>query len=86
MDWWILLLPQTACQDENEEAEFAGAEEDDDTAEHDAMLIEAAGDVLPAIAKVVGGAKFSPYLAGFLPDLLKRLVSGATGLGFCKIL
>ena len=68
---------QTACQDEAE-VEYPGAEVDDEdtTAEHDAMLIEAAGDVLPAIAKVVGGPRFSPYFAGFLPDILKRLVSG----------
>ena len=39
------------------------------------MVIEAAGDVLPAVAKVVGGATFVPYFASFLPDMIKRLVS-----------
>ena len=49
--------------------------DEDQAAEYDAMLIESAGDVLPAAAKVVGGEVFAPYFAGFLPEMLKRLVS-----------
>jgi hypothetical protein len=71
-----LLFGQAACQHDTElEYPAAEVDEEDMTAEHDAMLIEAAGDVIPAIAKLVGGQKFSPYFAGFLPDILKRLVS-----------
>jgi hypothetical protein len=39
------------------------------------MLIESAGDVLPAMAKLLGGEMFLPFFRSFLVDLLKRLVS-----------
>jgi len=60
-----------ACQEEEEgEAE----EEDEEQAEFDGMLIESAGDVIPVMAKLVGGENFLTFFAGFLPDLLKRMV------------
>lgn len=39
------------------------------------MLVENGGDLIPSVAKVVGGPAFAPYFAGLLPELLKRLVS-----------
>ncbi|XP_069113686.1 importin-4-like isoform X2 [Argopecten irradians] len=56
-----------ACQDEDEE------EEDTEVAEFDGMLIESAGDVLPLMAKLLGGQAFLPFFSTFLTDLLKRL-------------
>lgn len=38
------------------------------------MLIESAGDVLPAMAKLLGGQTFMPFFSSFLTDLQKRLV------------
>ncbi|XP_013410822.1 importin-4-like [Lingula anatina] len=59
---------KTACQDESTEEDT-----EDDEAEYDLMLIEHAGDVISHLAKAAGGAQFAPYMAGFLPELLKRL-------------
>lgn len=56
-----------ACQDQEED-------EDEQQAEYDGMLIESAGDVLPIMARLMGGEAFSPFFASFLTDLLKRLV------------
>ncbi|XP_056015924.1 importin-4-like isoform X2 [Ostrea edulis] len=55
-----------ACQDQD-------TEEDDEEAEFDGMLIESAGDVLPAMAKLLGGQTFMPFFSSFLTDLQKRL-------------
>nr|XP_022312451.1 importin-4-like isoform X1 [Crassostrea virginica] len=55
-----------ACQDQD-------AEDDDEEAEFDGMLIESAGDVLPAMAKLLGGPNFMPFFTSFLTDLEKRL-------------
>lgn len=57
---------QLACQDQD-------TEEDDEEAEFDGMLIESAGDVLPAMAKLLGGPTFMPFFTSFLTDLQKRL-------------
>ena len=57
-----------ACQEEEEE------NDEEQEAEFDAMLIESAGDVIPVMAKLVGGENFLSFLGGFLPDLLKRMV------------
>lgn len=65
-----------ACQENEEEGE-----EVDEEAEFDGMLIESAGDVIPIMAKLVGGENFLTFFAGFLPDLLKRMVSVANCLG-----
>ena len=62
-----------ACQDITEEPE-TDAEEDKEMAEYDGIVIENAAEILPTLAKAVGGDNFKPYLAGFLPELLKRLV------------
>jgi len=64
-----VMQQKMACQDE----EDADAELDDQLAEYDALLIEGAGDVLPAVAKSIGGEAFAPYLVALLPDLLKLL-------------
>ncbi|KAL5021050.1 hypothetical protein ScPMuIL_000205 [Solemya velum] len=63
-----IFTHQTACQDQEDTEE-----EDDPQAEFDGMLIESAGDVLPIMAKLVGGQNFLPFFNIFLVDLLKRL-------------
>jgi hypothetical protein len=57
-----------ACQEAEEE------DDEDEQAEFDGMLIESAGDVIPIMAKLIGGEHFLGFLGGFLPDLLKRMV------------
>ncbi|WAR12428.1 IPO4-like protein [Mya arenaria] len=64
----LIFIHKVACQC-GEEAE----EEEDEQAEFDGMLIESAGDVIPVMAKLVGGENFLAFFAGFLPDLLKRM-------------
>lgn len=50
-------------------------------AEYDAMLLEHAGEAIPALAAVAGGDAFAPFFAGFLPLLLCKTVS-APSSGF----
>ena len=72
---WILigcLRYQTACQDADDD------DRDDEEAEFDMMLVENAGEVIPSVAKVIGGQAFAPFFAGLLPELLKRVVSDET--------
>ncbi|KAH3769238.1 hypothetical protein DPMN_170487, partial [Dreissena polymorpha] len=65
----LIFIHKVACQCEDDEQE----EEEEEQAEFDGMLIESAGDVIPVMAKLVGGENFSAFFAGFLPDLLKRM-------------
>lgn len=44
-------------------------------AEYDAMLLEHAGEAIPALAAAAGGDAFAPFFAGFLPLLLCKTVS-----------
>lgn len=44
-------------------------------AEYDAMLLEHAGEAIPALAAAAGGDTFAPFFAGFLPLLLCKTVS-----------
>ena len=69
------LSYQVACQEAEEEGD-----EEDEEAEFDGMLIESAGDVIPVMAKLVGGENFLTFFAGFLPDLLRRMVSSLFSL------
>ncbi|XP_078190725.1 importin-4 isoform X4 [Callithrix jacchus] len=64
-----VLQRKTACQDTDDEEE-----EDDDQAEYDAMLLEHAGEAIPALAAAAGGDSFAPFFAGFLPLLLCKTV------------
>ena len=73
----LFALFQTTCQDAADEEDADG---DDEQAEYDGMLIENAGEIIPTMARIVGGQVFTPYLAGYLPELLKRVVSGFCGL------
>ncbi|XP_032963784.1 importin-4 isoform X2 [Rhinolophus ferrumequinum] len=59
-----VLQRKTACQDTDED------DDDEDQAEYDAMLLEHAGEAIPALAAVAGGDAFAPFFAGFLPLLL----------------
>ena len=68
----IISFLQTACQDQEEDEDD---DEDGDQAELDSMLIECAGDLIPALAQALGGQTFAPYFAGALPLLLSRTVS-----------
>uniref|UniRef100_G1RZD8 Importin 4 n=1 Tax=Nomascus leucogenys TaxID=61853 RepID=G1RZD8_NOMLE len=69
-----VLQRKTACQDTDEEEE----EEDDDQAEYDAMLLEHAGEAIPALAAAAGGDSFAPFFAGFLPLLVCKTKQGCT--------
>ncbi|MBZ3881348.1 Importin-4 [Sciurus carolinensis] len=68
-----VLQRKTACQDTDEEEE-----EEDDQAEYDAMLLEHAGEAIPALAAAAGGDNFAPFFAGFLPLLLCKTKQGCT--------
>lgn len=61
-----VLKSKVACQDPSE---TDGLEDisDDQQAEHDAMLLECAGEIVPSLAKAVPGNQFTPYFAGILP-------------------
>uniref|UniRef100_A0A8C0JSB1 Importin 4 n=1 Tax=Canis lupus dingo TaxID=286419 RepID=A0A8C0JSB1_CANLU len=47
-------------------------------AEYDAMLLEHAGEAIPALAAAVGGDTFAPFFASFLPLLLCKTKQGCT--------
>ncbi|KAF4017105.1 hypothetical protein G4228_008867 [Cervus hanglu yarkandensis] len=68
-----VLQRKTACQDTDEEEE-----EEEDQAEYDAMLLEHAGEAIPALAAAAGGDAFAPFFAGFLPLLLCKTKQGCT--------
>jgi len=57
-----------ACQDDDTVDEL-----DEEEAEYDSALIEGAGELLPTLAKLIGGVQFAAYFAGILPLLLKKL-------------
>ena len=63
---------QMACQDAADDDDTDA--EDEEQAEHDCALVESAGELMPAIVKLIGGHQFAPYFADLLPQLLKRLV------------
>ncbi|XP_045193420.2 importin-4-like [Mercenaria mercenaria] len=63
----LIFIHKVACQEAEEE------DDEDEQAEFDGMLIESAGDVIPVMAKLIGGEHFLGFLGGFLPDLLKRM-------------
>ncbi|XP_014941645.3 importin-4 [Acinonyx jubatus] len=67
-----VLQRKVACQDTDEE------EEEEDQAEYDAMLLEHAGEAIPALAAAAGGDAFAPFFAGFLPLLLCKMKQGCT--------
>ncbi|XP_052047378.1 importin-4 [Apodemus sylvaticus] len=68
-----VLQKKTACQDAEEDDD-----EDDDQAEYDAMLLEHAGEVIPALAAAAGGHAFAPFFATFLPLLLCKTKQSCT--------
>ncbi|XP_035311518.1 importin-4 isoform X1 [Cricetulus griseus] len=69
-----VLQKKTACQNTEEEDE----DEDDDQAEYDAMLLEHAGEAIPALAAAAGGQAFAPFFASFLPLLLCKMKQSCT--------
>uniref|UniRef100_H0X353 Importin 4 n=1 Tax=Otolemur garnettii TaxID=30611 RepID=H0X353_OTOGA len=69
-----VLQRKTPCQDTDEEDE----DEDDQQAEYDAMLLEHAGEAIPALAAAAGGDAFAPFFAGFLPLLLCKTKQSCT--------
>ncbi|XP_041375551.1 importin-4-like [Gigantopelta aegis] len=62
-----IFTHKLACQDQDEE------DEEEQQAEYDGMLIESGGDVLPVMARILGGDTFLPFFSSFITDLLKRL-------------
>ncbi|XP_043835956.1 importin-4 isoform X2 [Dromiciops gliroides] len=68
-----VLQKKIACQDPEED------EEDEmEQAEYDAMLLEHAGEVIPALASAAGGETFAPFFVGFLPLLLRKAKPGGS--------
>ncbi|KAJ7313159.1 hypothetical protein JRQ81_004432 [Phrynocephalus forsythii] len=65
-----VLEKKVACQETDEDYDEG---DDDEEAEYDSMVIECAGEVIPALAEAAGGESFAPYFAGFLPLLLNKL-------------
>ncbi|KAH9499795.1 Importin-4 [Bulinus truncatus] len=61
-----IFTHKVACQDQEDDDE-------ESEAEFDSMLIESAGDVLPVMARLMGGERFLPFFTSFVQDLLKRL-------------
>uniref|UniRef100_A0A8C0JQ40 Importin 4 n=1 Tax=Canis lupus dingo TaxID=286419 RepID=A0A8C0JQ40_CANLU len=55
-----------------------GREAGQSEAEYDAMLLEHAGEAIPALAAAVGGDTFAPFFASFLPLLLCKTKQGCT--------
>ncbi|XP_038165776.1 importin-4 [Arvicola amphibius] len=70
-----VLQKKTACQNTEEEEE---EDDDDDQAEYDAMLLEHAGEAIPALAAAAGGQSFAPFFASFLPLLLSKMKQNST--------
>ncbi|XP_028643192.1 importin-4 [Grammomys surdaster] len=68
-----VLQKKTACQDAEDDDD-----EDDDQAEYDAMLLEHAGEAIPALAAAAGGHAFAPFFATFLPLLLCKTKQSCT--------
>ncbi|XP_053449412.1 importin-4 [Nycticebus coucang] len=66
-----VLQRKTPCQDTDDEDE-------DGQAEYDAMLLEHAGEAIPALAAAAGGDAFAPFFAGFLPLLLCKTKQSCT--------
>ncbi|XP_049982054.1 importin-4 [Alexandromys fortis] len=69
-----VLQKKTACQNSEEEEE----DDDDDQAEYDAMLLEHAGEAIPALVAAAGGQSFAPFFASFLPLLLSKMKQNST--------
>ncbi|KAL6076022.1 hypothetical protein STEG23_007629 [Scotinomys teguina] len=69
-----VLQKKTACQNTEEEEE----DEEGDQAEYDAMLLEHAGETVPALAAAAGGHAFAPHFATFLPLLLSKMKQSCT--------
>uniref|UniRef100_A0A803TKJ0 Importin 4 n=1 Tax=Anolis carolinensis TaxID=28377 RepID=A0A803TKJ0_ANOCA len=74
-----VLEKKTTCQ--GADVDEDGDEDDEEEAEYDAMLIEYAGEVIPALAAAAGGETFAPYFAGFLPLLLNKMVNKSFAVG-----
>uniref|UniRef100_A0A6M2CSE5 Putative karyopherin importin beta 3 ovary overexpressed n=1 Tax=Rhipicephalus microplus TaxID=6941 RepID=A0A6M2CSE5_RHIMP len=56
------------CADE----EIEEADEQDE-AEYDGLLVQMAGDLVPAMAKALPAERFAPYMAGLLPFFMGKL-------------
>uniref|UniRef100_A0A452SH12 Importin 4 n=1 Tax=Ursus americanus TaxID=9643 RepID=A0A452SH12_URSAM len=56
----------------------AGGLRGEEGAEYDAMLLEHAGEAIPALAAAAGGDAFAPFFASFLPLLLCKTKQGCT--------
>lgn len=62
---------QTMCQDMADEA----GSEDEGEAEHDEMLIEYAGEVVPSLGKAMNQTEFAAQFAQLLPLFANKTVS-----------
>lgn len=67
----INFIFQTMCQDMADEA----GSEDEGEAEHDEMLVEYAGEVVPSLGKAMPQAEFATQFAQLLPLFANKTVS-----------
>ncbi|XP_021506047.1 importin-4 [Meriones unguiculatus] len=70
-----VLQKKTACQNSEDDDDD---DDDDEQAEYDAMLLEHAGEAIPALAAAAGGHAFAPFFANFLPLLLCKTKQSCT--------
>lgn len=66
-----MFFVQTECQDEEDEG---GVNMDASEAEHDEMLIEYAGDIVPLLGKAMAPDDFVQYFRQLLPLFANRTV------------
>lgn len=59
-----------ASQDPDSDGEDA---DERDEAEYDGLLVQMAGDLVPALAKALPAERFAPYMAGLLPLFMGKL-------------
>jgi hypothetical protein len=67
----MFFFLQTECQDEEDED---GVNMDAPEAEQDEMLIEYAGDIVPALGKAMAPDDFAQYFRQLLPLFANRIV------------
>ncbi|KAK4305040.1 hypothetical protein Pmani_023031 [Petrolisthes manimaculis] len=63
-----VMQKKTMCQDMADEA----GSEDEEEAEHDEMLIEYAGEVVPSLGKAMGNAEYAAQFAELLPLFVNK--------------
>lgn len=77
----VVNIFQTMCQDMADEA----GSEDEGEAEHDEMLVEYAGEVVPSLGKAMPQAEFATQFAQLLPLFANKTVSIVNYCASCSV-